>query len=69
MQDVIVAKIQGDVADALDPRIILPIFVGEEDAISTLQFALFDEFSLLYLCARGDIEQFSCPLIEDILYE
>ena len=55
--------------DPLDTRLVLAIFIGEKDAITSLQFAFLDEFSLFDLCARGDVEYFSCALVEDILYK
>ena len=69
MQNVVIPQIQGDVPDPLNTRLVLPIFIGEEDTIASLQFAFLDKFSLFDLCACGDVEYFSCALVEDILYK
>ena len=56
MQDIIVAKINGDVSNALDTSIILPIFVGEIDTVSALQVGAFHRLALYDLCARMHAE-------------
>lgn len=67
MQNVIVAKIQRYVPDTLDARVVLPLLVGEKDAIPPLQIVGVDVFALLDLRARVDVEKLPRALIEDIL--
>ena len=69
VQNIIVAKIQGNVPNPFNARFILSVFVGEKDAIPALQFTLFYVFTLLDLRARGDVKDFPCALEEDVLYE
>ena len=69
MENIVIPQVHGNVAYPLDTRVILPIFIGKEDTIPTLQFAFFDKLPLLYLRACGDVEYRPCALIEDILYK
>ena len=69
MQNVIVAKIDSDVADTFDARFVLTGFVGEVDTISAFEFALFHVFTLNDLRSSGNVQKHVRALIESVLHE
>ena len=69
MQNIIIPKIQRNVPNPLDARVVYSIFVREENTISALQVFFGDVFSLLDLRSRRDVELYARALIEDILYQ
>ncbi len=56
VQDVVIPKVDCDVANTLNARQMLTAFVGEIDAIPSLQVVPCDELSLLELRTSGDVE-------------
>ena len=69
MQNVIIAKVNRDVPDALYARFILSFFVGEKDTIPPLQVTSRHVFALLDLRAGVYVQNFPRAFIKHVLYQ
>ena len=69
VQNIIIAQINGDVANALDAGVVLPLFVGEKDTVPRLQIVGMDVFPLLDLRTGGGVQKHPCAFIKHVLHQ